>query len=236
MTRIWCITFAGLLVASAGCSGRSSAPSMPEQAPSEPARAYVVPGADRPPASLVRTEQSAEELFDAAWSSDWLRAAEELQSLREAASDLPDEMPRLDLVAKLRSNIVDLSDATSMKQRVETMDAANAITQIVAELCAQFRPMVPYDVKMLGYYGRQIELGLASGRLADSQQGVSDLVTVWNRTEAAIGRSGHADDARRFSDLVVELMSATRQDDFVRPVTAELEAVSRLERIFTSQQ
>jgi hypothetical protein len=53
---------------------------------------------------------------------------------------------------------------------IKTMDGANAITQIVAELSALYQPLVPFEVKMLGYYGRQIELGIASGRLTDSIQ------------------------------------------------------------------
>ena len=97
------------------------------------------------------------------------------------------------------------------------------------------RPL-PYDVKMLGYYGRQIELGIASGRPMDSARAASDLVTVWDRIEPAIVRRGHAGEARRFTDLVVELIGAKRPEDFVAPVSAELAAVSRLERIFTTPQ
>jgi hypothetical protein len=44
------------------------------------------------------------------------------------------------------------------------------------------------------------------------------------------------DYARRFNDIVVELMGAKRPADFVAPVHAELAAAARLERIFTSPE
>jgi hypothetical protein len=186
--------------------------------------------------SLLQVGQCATDLFDAAAASDWDRAAEDLQSLNEAALEVPDDLPRLDLVAKLQSNVADVTDATNTKQRIETMDAANAITQVVAGLSAQYEPVVPYNVKMLGYYGRQIELGLASGRPADSRQAVSDLATAWNRIEPAIARRGHADDARHFSDLVVNLTGAERPSDVLAAAGAERVAAARIERLFTSPE
>ena len=205
-----------------------------QQAPVEPVHADRIPAADRPPASLVQLGQLATDLFDAARSSDWSRSAADLQSLNEAVSELPVDLPEPDLLAQLQSRVVSVRDATNNRQRITTMDGANAITLLVAELSARYEPQVPYEVKMLGYYGRQIELGIASGRLTGSTQAASDLVTAWNRIKPAIERRGHIDDARRFSDIVVELMGAKQLTDFVAPVNAERAAAARLERIFTS--
>ena len=233
---IWRTSIAALLLVSLGCSGRSSPPSTTQQAPAEPARAYRVSVANRPPSSVLNVGDSATDLFNAAWSSDWRRAVADLQSLNEAASELPIDLPRPDLVAELQANVASVADGAITRQRIKTMAAANALTQIVAELSSEYEPDVPYDVKVLGYYGRQIQLGVASGRPDDSARAVSDLVTVWDRTEPVIVRRGHGGEARRFTDLVVELVGARRPDDLVAPVSAELTAVSRLERIFTSPQ
>jgi hypothetical protein len=223
------------LLVTAGCSGRPS-PSPTGNASGEPPRSYRTPAADRPPASLLEVADLATDLFDAAGWSDWHRADAGLQLLNEAASELGVDLPKPELVAQLQANVVSVTEGTNTRQRIKAMAAANAITQIVAELSAQYEPAVPYDVNMLGYYGRQIELGVASGRSMDSTQAVADLVTVWDRAQPAIVRRGYARDARRFSDIVVELMSAKHPDDFAAPVRAELAAASRLERIFTSPQ
>ena len=231
---IACVALAALLAA-AGCHERPSASST-EPAPPEPGRAYRTPAADLPPAPLLQVGDAAIDLFDAAWWSDWQRADLGLRSLNEAALELPLDLPRTDLVAKLRANVEGLTNGTNERQRIEAMAAANAMTQIVAELSAQYEPAVPFDVKMLGYYGRQIELGIASGRPMDAARAASDLATVWDRIEPVIVRRGHAIEAGRFTDLVAELISAERPDDFVAPVSAELAAVSRLERLFTAPQ
>lgn len=209
-------------------------PSPTGNAPAEAVHAYRTPAVDRPPASLLQVGNVAADLFDAAWWSDWRRADIELQSLNEAASELALELPRPDLAAKLQANVVGVTEGISARERIKAMTAANALTQIVAELSAQYEPAVPYDVKMLGYYGRQIEVGIARGRPADSARAASDLATVWNRVEPAIVQRGHAGDARSFGDLVVELIGAEQPADFVVPVSAELAAVSRMERVFTS--
>jgi hypothetical protein len=231
ITRRRRVGIALLCIVLGGFAGSSAA-----QVPEEPARSAGIPAADRPPMSLLQVGQAATELFDAAWSSDWRRSGEDLQSLVQAASGLPDDLPRPDLVAQLQSNITSVSAATNAKQRIQIMDAANAITQIVAELSAQYLTVIPYDVKMLGYYGRQIEVGIASGRTTDSTQALSNLVTVWNRVEPAMTRRGDGAAARGFSDLIVALMSAKQPNDFLVSVSAELAAASRLERIFTLQQ
>ena len=225
-----------LFLASAGCSEQPSRPPATQQVPVEPVHTYRIPVADRPPASLLRLGQSAKNLFDAAGSSDWSRSGADVQSLSEAVSELPVDLPKPDLVAQLQSRVVRVTNAANSRQRIETMAVANAITQLVAELSAQYQPLVPYEVKMLGYYGRQIELGIASGRLTDSTQATSDLVTAWNRIQPAIERRGHVDYARRFNDIVVELMGAKRPADLVAPVHAELAAAARLESIFTSPE
>lgn len=231
-SMIACVALAATLLGAAGCSGEPP-PSPTARAAAEPGR---TPAADRPPATLRQVGYAANDLFDAAWWSDWRRADLGLQSLNEAASELPLDLPRTDLVAKLRENVEGVTNGTNQRERIGAMACANAITQIVAELSAHYEPAVSYNVKMLGYYGRQIELGIASGRPTDAARAASDLATVWDRIEPEVVRRGHAVEAERFTDLVAQLIGAERPHDFVAPVSAELAAVPRLERIFTAPQ
>ena len=45
---------------------------------------------------------------------------------------------------------------------------------------------------------------------------------------------GHVDEAKRFTDIVVQFEGAQQPADFAAPTRAELEAVDRLETIFKS--
>jgi hypothetical protein len=190
------------------------------------------PLADAPPAALVRVGESAEGLFDAAAASNWLTATEQVQGLSEAASQLPPHLPKADLVAQLRTRIDDVKQSAAARRRVETMDFANSITRIVADLSAEFQTEVPIDVVMLDYYGRQLELGIATGNQSTLTRATADLRQQWNRIEPTIERRGHVDEARRFKDIVVQLEGARRPAECAAPTRAELEAVDRLEAIF----
>jgi hypothetical protein len=223
-----------LTVAAAATTGCSREPALPpaQQTAGSPAPASAIPVADRPPSALVQIGESAKSLFDAAYASDWGTAADWVRSLNESASALPTMLPKPDLVAQLQSRLANARQSVSMHQRVETMDAANELTRLVADLSADFQTQVPYEAVMLGYYGRQLELGIASSRPSTLTQANTDLRSTWNRIEPTIERRGHIDDARRFTDIVVRLEGARRPADFVAPTRAELAEADRIEQLF----
>jgi hypothetical protein len=235
MIRYMCLPLAILLVTSAGCSGRPSPPPV-QQTSVEVPNAGRIPVSDEPPAALLQLGQSATDLFDAARSSDWRRAPASLQALNEAVSNLPTDLRDPDIGAQLQSRLVSVRDATNSRNQLKTMDAANAITHIVAELSSKYWSEVPYDVKMLGYYGRQIELGVASRSSTVAERATTELVAAWNRIQPAIEQRGHVDDARRFSAIVMTLMGAKQPADFSAPARDELAAARHLESIFSSPQ
>jgi hypothetical protein len=139
---------------------------------------------------------------------------------------------KADLVAQLRARIENLNQSVGAHNRVATMDFSNSITRLAADLSAKFQTEVPIDVVMLDYYGRQLELGIVTGRQSTLTQATADLRQQWDRIKPEIERRGHVDEVKRFTDIVVQLEGARRPADFTAPVAAELEAVDRLETIF----
>ncbi len=194
-------------------------------------KATASPLADAPPAALVSVGESAEGLFDAARASQWQTAAGQLQALNEAAAQLP-RLPKADLAAQLRSRIDAVRQSTAAHRRVETMDSANDITRIVADVSAEFQTEVPIAVVMLDYWGRQLELGIATENQSTLARATADLRQQWDRIQPTIEQRGHVDESRRFTDIVVQLEGARTPADFVAPTRAELDAVDRLEAIF----
>jgi hypothetical protein len=188
--------------------------------------------ADRAPTALLRIGDSAKWLFDAAYASDWATANTWMQSIDESVSRLPIPLPKPDLVSQLRLLVTGAKEHVRAQERIGTMDDANAMTRIVADLSAMFHTDITSDVVMLGYYGRQLELGIAASRPATLKQAATDLRSVWNRIEPAIERRGRVDDARRFTDIVVALDGARRPADFVAPTRAELAEADHIEKLF----
>jgi hypothetical protein len=226
------VSVAGVLVIG-GCSRREQAAPTANRSVSTPAAApEVIPAAERPPDALLQIGELAEDIFDAARTSKWSNVVRAVQSLKESSSVLSSPGLKPDLTAQLRSRISDLERSAKARRRAQSMDFANSITRLVAELSAPYQTEIPYEIVLLDYYGRQLQLGVAASRPSTLKQATADLRQTWNAVEPSILRRGHVDDARRFTDIVVQLEGAKHPTDFVAPVRAELAAVDRLEKIF----
>jgi hypothetical protein len=190
------------------------------------------PVENRPPLPLLDVGKTAAVLFDAARLANWSDAEAAFQDMTESATNLPASNWKPDLAKQLQSRLEEVGDALSTRQRLQTMGAANGITQLVADLSEEYQTELPYALVMLGYYGRALELGIAAGDPARLQQAVADLQQTWNRFEPIVLQRGAVDDARRFTDIVAQLDGAKTPADFVEPTRAELEAVVRLKDMF----
>ncbi len=134
--------------------------------------------------------------------------------MTESAANLPTSRSKPDLAARLQSRIEEVGNTVSTRQRLETMDGANAITRLAAELSAEHQPEIPYALVLLDYYGRELELGIAAGDQARLKRAAADLRQTWNEFERTILQRGAVDEARRFTDFVVQLEGAKAPGDF----------------------
>jgi hypothetical protein len=193
------------------------------------ATAYV----EGPPSSLVEVGDSAKELFDAARVSNWSDADAALQTLRRSGAALPTTSSTPDLASRLVSRLSEVDASVSARQRLQTMDLANGITRLVADLSSEYRMPVPFALVLLDYYGRELELGIAAGDQIRLARATADLQQTWNQFEGTVLEQGAVDVARRFTDSVAQLVDARAPGDFVAPTRAELAAVDALKRLFT---
>jgi hypothetical protein len=229
------LALASICTTFAGCSKPSTTTTTVQaQTAAAPARAASIPAADRPPSALTQIGDSATMLYDAAYADDWSATGEWMQSISAASSALPPVLPQADLVGQLQSRVRAEAQHVRAHDRIRAMDDANALTRLAAELSADFQPQVPYEVLMLGYYGRQLELGIVAARPATLTQANADLRAAWNRIEPSVERRGIPDEARRFTDIVAQLEQARRPADFVAPTRAELAQADRIVKAFKS--
>ena len=150
-TPTMCLVGMGGMLVIGGCSGGQPAPPVASQAVAAPAVTAPASVGGGPPSSLTQVGDSAEELFDAARTSRWNDAAASLQTLKESAGTLSDTGLKPDLFAQLRSRLADLEPGVKARRRVQTMDYANSITRIVAELSAPYQAEIPYKTVLLEY-------------------------------------------------------------------------------------
>ena len=185
-----------------------------------------------PPSSLVEIGDAAAQLFDAARQGNWKNADIALETMTTSRAALPSRWSTPDLASQLSSALAAVEASVSARQRLHTMDVANSITRLVADLSSEYRMPVPYALLLLDYYGRELELGIAAGDPTRLAQATADLQQTWNRFERTILQAGAIDEARRFTDTVAELVDARVPGDFIAPTRAELVAVDALKRLF----
>jgi signal transduction histidine kinase len=205
----------------------------------EPARAQASSAvqtstlvADAPPTALLDIGDEATQVFDAARLSNWNAAAIALSAMDESAADVPANFSEPDLAARLHSRLQEVGDAVATRERLQTMDLANRITLLVANLSEDFQTPLPYALLLLNFYGRELQLGIAGADQARLTRASADLKQTWNQFERKVLEQGAVDEARRFTDVVAQLDGAQVPADFVDPARAELEAVDRLKKIF----
>jgi hypothetical protein len=228
------ITAAVIAVVAGACS-RPRAPSPVQHSPAEHREESSIPRADRPPAALSDIGQAAVLLFNDANASSWSSASEAMHTIREHSLSLPLALPKPDVAAQLRSRLKWLGQDVSARDRIATMDDANAVMRLTAELSAEFQTDVPYDVVMLGYYGRQLELGIAANRPDALTHASTDLRSTWNRVEPTIEGRATVDDVRRFTDTVARLEGAHTAKQFVAPTRVAVAEAERFEQLFRSR-
>lgn len=190
--------------------------------------------ADEPPAALKQLGDIASALFEAARAADWQEASIQLRAMDEATHSLPMRLPDSDADAQLRSRITAVHRNVNERRVVASMEHANAITRLVAEISGRFQNSVPLEISMLSYYGRQLELGAVSRRPAVWKKATTDLRTTWNSIEPKVLQRGDTADAKQLTDIVAQLDGDRRPADVASTAHAELATAAKLRQMFES--
>jgi len=193
------------------------------------AQIATIPTADRRPLALSEVDDAARYLFESARDSKWMEAEAQLRTLRDAVEDLPAGLQPADVASALRGRMRELPDTVAQRDRVRTMEAANAITQSVIGLSTRFQTRVPAQIPTLAYLGRQLELGIAAQQPALIARATADIRQTWNELRPQLEHAGHVADVRRMTDIVVSLESTTQVADVGLLARSELDVVSHLE-------
>jgi hypothetical protein len=190
------------------------------------------PRADRPPRALVDMGNAAAYLFDAARDDRWDDATYQLQAIHTQLHDLPSSLAPADVWKLLRRRTRELGRYVGKRNKVRTMESANATARLAADLSRTFDTTVPIQVPLLAYLGRQLEVAVAGHDQARLRRAKSDLVQTWNTLRPQLDQRGKVDDVRRLTDIVVSLEGAQQPAEIERLARAELENVERIRSDF----
>lgn len=226
----------------AQAQGAAPAPSREPAKPSaaapfrEPARVFAPAGrANFIVSGLDTLSSSAVEIFTLALSGKMDRVPKKLEQLKKNAATfdyLQDEGNSI-LLPRLGRTIGELDAAVQTKNRLDTMRYSNRITLIAATVAVPFKPVVPTELLLLDYNGRELEIWSEVRKLEKLSTVVIRMHLAWQTLMPKLVEQNSLKELRRFSDLMGHLELAKAPEEYAKLSRQVLVETEAMKSIFT---
>lgn len=229
--------YAVVLAANAGhCLAAPQDAGMKSRSESIPQHALVSSGpiAVSPlPDALAALSNDSERLYSLASADDWPNISHTANAIRLDYNQLPINLTDFPAQStQLASAIMDLNQQVLGHHRYPIMRSANRIMLIAARLAAPFRSRVPFAIELLGYYGREIEVGAMTGDTGAVHSAASQLPQVLTTLHATVAQRGSVAAAEGLDNIAALLVHAGTPDDYHQLALLIADEVAALRRIF----
>jgi hypothetical protein len=160
----------------------------------------------------------AEEIFTLALSGKMERVAKKLDPLKRnaAAFDYIQDEASSILLPRLGRTIADLEKAIVTRNRLDTMRYSNRITLIAATVRVPFKPILPTEVSLLDYNGRELEIWSEVKKVDKLSNIVIRMHLAWQTLMPKLIEQNGIKELRRFSDIMGHLEVAKLPEDYGR--------------------
>jgi hypothetical protein len=209
---------------------RSPAPPHGTPAAKEIRQAVAVPRPNSPEGELDALSDVAEEIYDLAQANKAERIPKKLEVLKKyaaAVSYLQDEANSM-LLPRLGRTINELEQAYLTKNRLETMRYANRVTLIAATAAVPYRPVIPTELSLLDYNGRELGITCESRKTEKLANIVMRMHLAWQTLMPKLVERNATKELRRFSEVMGRLESAKTPEDYAhlsRQVGVEMDVM-----------
>ncbi|MHB1035258.1 MAG: hypothetical protein ACYC35_25625 [Pirellulales bacterium] len=188
---------------------------------------------ETPQAVIAEIGELGENVYDLAKGKEWTKVGAKLTSLTKEAELLRTQVKDADEAkAQLDKSIAALKKSVGAKDQHTTMEQANQVTLIAANLTDPFHPKVPTDVTRLDFYGRELEVWAAAKDEANLTRIADALQKTWKKVRPAVVDRGGKAEAKMFDGLVAKLKLAKSPGEFNDVATPILDGVDNLEKVF----
>jgi hypothetical protein len=206
--------------------GETKATSTPVATPAANSKTESVPK------SLVDAGEYGENIYDYAKANDWKKADATIAALKETTkkvrADVKNQSPGID---RLEADGASLDRAVTDQNRHAGMVAANQITRDVAEMSAAYKVIVPVQVVLLDYYGRELEIWAEAQDTSRLQATAREMRKTWDAVRPSIEAKNPAV-AKKFEGLVAQVEAAKAPADYAKVAKPVLDEVDNLEKVF----
>ncbi len=191
-----------------------------------------VPAVDRPPASLMQLRDAALAIYGPALHGDWSAASGRLSDIDPAMTEATHGTTKPDLVRQLRGRLVALRRAVHDRRAIAAATDANWVSRLCDEIAATYDTALPLDVRLLGFFGRALQIDASRPRRQHAKTDLADLRTVWRSVEPWVLQRNGVPAARQFNDTLVNLDGAVSRGDLASAATAEVAAANQVAAVY----
>jgi hypothetical protein len=224
-----------LMIGLSGCSSASqngtNANSAGPKVSNGPANTPVNTKTESVPKSLVDAGEYAENIYDHAKANDWKNADAKIGLLKAAVEKVRTDVNNQKAAGAIYPNVTALERAVTAKDRPAAMLAANQITRDVAETTTEYKVVVPVEVVLLDYYGRELEIWAEAKDTNKLQATAREMRRTWDAVRPAIEAKNPAV-AKKFEGLVTQVEAAKAPADYAKVAKPVLDEVDNLEKVF----
>ena len=176
---------------------------------------------------------SAEEIFEMAVAGKMERIGKKLEALKKSVSSLNNLQGQSNvmLLPRLGHSVVDLDQAWSSRDRLDTMRCANRITLIAATLEVPLKSSVPTELSLLDYNRRELSIWSEAKKSEKLSNVVMRMHLTWQTLMPKLIEHDGIRELRRFSEIMGRLETARSPEEYgrlSRQASAEIESMKAL--------
>lgn len=154
---------------------------------------------ESPMAVITEVGELGENIYDLAKAKDWGNVVAKLTVLKKEAESLRSQIKDAsEAKDQLSHSITALGESTKAKDEQATMQEANRITLIAADLTEPLHLQVPVEITRLDYYGRELEIWSAAKNNAKLKGAADALHETWDKVQPSVKAHGGTAEAKTF--------------------------------------
>jgi hypothetical protein len=181
----------------------------------------------------VNAAEYSENIYDMAKAKDWKAASARLRELQAASRQLSIDLPReKGSIAALDTEISVIARGVAAKNRLGAMRDANQATRITAGISGSFHPVVPMQIALLDYGGRELEVWSANTNEAKLKATARGIKQNWATVRSQVVAHGGRMEATKFDRLVASVDAAKSPHQYNAVAMQILAEVDNLEKVF----
>ena len=130
------------------------------------------------------------------------------------------------------AKIDELEQAIFAKNKKDTMRFANNITLLEIAMIGELKPLVPTNVMLLDYCGRELEILSDEKNIAKLSNLVIRMHLIWQNLIPHLVEKGGTKEIKSFSEIMTRLERAKTPEEYYHMAEHVLDEVDNIEKVF----